>query len=698
MSAASAPANSALSAPITSLRGVGPALAGKLARLGLGCVEDLLFALPLRFEDRTKIAAIGAIAAGTKAQVCGEIMLSDVVFRGRRTLLCRVGDNTGQLTMRLFHFSRAQQEGLRIGRQILLYGDVRAGPAGLEMVHPEYRVLKPGEQPAVEASLTPVYPTTEGVTQYRLRTLVDKALALLKRESPAELLPAATLAKRSLPSLTDAILHLHRPPAGMNYDLLVDGQNPAIQRLALEELLAHHLSLKRLRDRQRACAAPTLPLGSDLVRRFQQDLAFELTTAQQRVRDEISRDLATSQAMLRLVQGDVGSGKTVVACLAALQAIAAGYQVALMAPTEILAEQHLLSFSAWLEPYDLDVAILKSRQPAAKRRAILAAIAAGSLPLIIGTHALFQESVEFANLGLVIIDEQHRFGVEQRLALTRKAADGLQAHQLVMTATPIPRTLAMTAYADLDTSVIDELPPGRTPVQTAVIPETRRDELIDKVSAACRHGRQAYWVCPLIEQSDVLDAEAAEIRYASLGESLPDIAIGLIHGRMKPAEKDTVMRAFKAGELALLVATTVIEVGVDVPNASLMVIENAERLGLSQLHQLRGRVGRGAAESSCLLLYKSPLSRMAKERLAVMRETNDGFVVAEKDLELRGPGEVLGTRQTGTMQFRIANLARDKHLLGDVAACAQVLRRGAADRIDAVVDRWLGGAERFADV
>lgn len=695
---APATADSALSAAVTSLRGVGPALAEKLARLGLESVEDLLFALPLRFEDRTRIQAIGGLQPGTRAQVCGEVMLSDVVFRGRRTLLCRIGDHTGQLTMRLFHFSKAQLLGLAIGKQVLLYGDVRAGQMGPEMVHPEYKILKTGEEPMLETSLTPVYPSTEGVSQYRLRSLVATAIALLKREAPAELLPAVTLEKLSLPPLPDAILHLHRPPAGMNQEVLVDGQNPAIQRLALEELLAHHLSLKRLRDRQRANAAPSMARASTLVRDFETGLPFQLTAAQARVRDEIAADLAGVEAMQRLVQGDVGSGKTVVACLAALQAIAAGYQVALMAPTEILAEQHRLSFTEWLRPFRLDVALLKSRQPAALRRSTLAAIRDGDLPLVIGTHALFQETVEFQNLGLVIIDEQHRFGVEQRLALTRKAANGMQAHQLVMTATPIPRTLAMTAYADLDTSIIDELPPGRTPVQTAVLPEARRDQLIDKVSAACKAGRQAYWVCPLIEISDVLDAEAAEHRYQQLTESLPELSIGLIHGRMKAAEKDAVMRSFKQGSLALLVATTVIEVGVDVPNASLMVIENAERLGLSQLHQLRGRVGRGAAQSSCLLLYKSPLSQMAKSRLSVMRETNDGFVVAEKDLELRGPGEVLGTRQTGAMQFRVANLARDKALLDDVVEAAGVLRRGAPANVEAIVDRWLGGAQRFAEV
>lgn len=696
--AAAATANSALSAPVTSLRGVGPALAEKLARLGLSCVEDLLFALPLRFEDRTSVTAIGGLLPGTRAQVCGEIMLSDVVFRGRRALLCRISDHTGQLTMRLFHFSKAQQLGLTVGKQVLLYGDVRAGQMGVEMVHPEYKILKSGESPALESSLTPVYPTTEGVSQHRLRSLVATAIALLKREAPAELLPRAMLDKLSLPPLPDAILHLHRPPAGMNHEVLMDGQNPAIRRLALEELLAHHLSLRRLRDRQRANAAPAMARGSQLVRDFEAGLPYSLTAAQVRVRDEIALDLSGSEAMQRLVQGDVGSGKTVVACLAALQAIAAGFQVALMAPTEILAEQHRSSFTQWLKPYELDVAILKSRQPAALRRSTLSAIRDGALPLVIGTHALFQDTVEFQNLGLVIIDEQHRFGVEQRLALTRKAANGMQAHQLVMTATPIPRTLAMTAYADLDTSVIDELPPGRTPVQTAVIPEARRDELIDKVSAACKEGRQAYWVCPLIEISDVLDAEAAEHRYEQLTDALPDVTIGLIHGRMKTAEKESVMSAFKDGSLALLVATTVIEVGVDVPNASLMVIENAERLGLSQLHQLRGRVGRGAAESSCLLLYKGPLSQMAKSRLSVMRETNDGFIVAEKDLELRGPGEVLGTRQTGAMQFRVANLARDKALLDDVVEAAHVLRRGPPANIEAIVDRWLGGAQRFAEV
>ena len=693
---AGASASPGLGSPLTALKGVGPALAGKLARLGADTVEDLLFLLPLRYEDRTQVTRIVSARHGERVLVAGDILLSETVYRGRRSLLVRITDGSGQLTLRFFHFSRSQQARLARGSRIACYGEVRSGPAGKEMVHPEYRLLGAEEPVPVEDRLTPVYPTTEGVQQGRLRRLVAEALDMMRREAPTELVPRQVLERTDLPTLTEAVEYLHRPPRGVNLAELAAGDHPCQQRLAFEELLAHHLSLRRLRHRIRDELAPALTDGDGLARRFLDSLPFRLTAAQERVLAEISADIARPHPMLRLVQGDVGSGKTVVAAAACLKAIAAGCQAALMAPTELLAEQHYKSFRAWLEPLGIRPVWLTGSLRSAVRREALAAIADGSAAMVIGTHALFQESVAFDNLALVVIDEQHRFGVHQRLALREKGEQGVaRPHQLVMTATPIPRTLAMTAYADLDTSVIDELPPGRRPVTTVVLPETRREEVIERVRRACAEGRQAYWVCPLVEESEQLDYQAAEASYRMLGEALPDIPVGLVHGRMKPAEKEAVMQAFKAGELRLLVATTVIEVGVDVPNASLMIVENAERMGLSQLHQLRGRVGRGSRESTCLLMYRPPLSEMARRRLAVLRETGDGFVVAEEDLRLRGPGEVLGTRQTGAMQLRIADLSRDAALMPKVQLAAAAVSPADAE---AVIQRWLGGASRYGSV
>ncbi len=685
-----------LPSPVSELRGVGPALAEKLARLGVDTVEDLLFLLPLRYEDRTRVSSMGSLNPGARALVAGEILLTEVVFRGRRSLLVRIGDGTGQITLRFFHFSRSQQERLARGRRISCYGELRPGPGGREMVHPEYRVLGTDEPVPMEDRLTPVYPTTEGVQQGRLRRLVAEALGMLRREAPRELIPPQVLHRTDLPPLAEAVEYLHRPPPGVDLAKLAEGLHPCQQRLAFEELLAHHLSLRRLRNRMREDIAPSLTDEDGLTGRFLESLPFRLTAAQQRVLGEIRDDIAKVHPMLRLVQGDVGSGKTVVAAAACLTAIASGFQAALMAPTELLAEQHFRSFSDWLAPLGIRPVWLTGSLKAAARREALAAIAGGEAPIAIGTHALFQESVSFDRLALVVIDEQHRFGVHQRLALREKGEQGAtRPHQLVMTATPIPRTLAMTAYADLDNSVIDELPPGRRPVATVVVPETRRSEVMERVERACAEGRQAYWVCPLVEESEQLDYQAAEASYRMLGEALPDIPIGLVHGRMKPADKEAVMQAFKAGEVRILVATTVIEVGVDVPNASLMIVENAERMGLSQLHQLRGRVGRGSTESTCVLMYRAPLSEMARQRLAVLRETNDGFVVAEKDLELRGPGEVLGTRQTGAMQLRIADLSRDARLLPKVQLAAAALSDADGD---AIIHRWLGGASRYGSV
>ncbi len=685
--------------PLTDLKGVGPALATKLEKLGVARVEDLLFLLPLRYEDRTQLVRIGALVPGQRGLVTGEVLLAETVYRGRRNLLVRISDGSGQLTLRFFHFSRQQQAQFQAGITVSCFGEVRRGSAGFEMIHPEYRLLREDQSTAMSDSLTPIYPATEGVQQGRLRNLTDQALRLMQQSPPAELLPGAVTERLGMPSLADAIRYLHRPPPDANVDEMLAGRHPCQQRLAFEELLAHYLSLRNLRALAATETATSLSDGQAEVDAFIGDLPFELTGAQVRVVEEILSDLAQPHPMMRLIQGDVGSGKTVVAAIACLKAIACGVQAAIMAPTEILAEQHWRNFSAWFRPLGIEPAWLSGSQKAAARRESLAAIAEGEAKLVVGTHALFQEGVDFANLALVVIDEQHRFGVHQRMALRDKGvSSGAHPHQLVMTATPIPRTLAMAAYADLDTSVIDELPPGRKAVSTIAVPDTRRADIVERVRSACEGGQQAYWVCPLIEESDVLDYQAAEASYAMLTEALPELRVGLVHGRMRPVEKERGMQAFKDGLVQLLVATTVIEVGVDVPNASLMIIENAERMGLSQLHQLRGRVGRGAEQSHCVLLYKPPLGPIAKQRLAVLRDTNDGFIVAQRDLELRGPGELLGTRQTGLPDYRIANLVRDAELMPEVQKTATQLQQGAEATATSIVRRWLGDAARYGKV
>lgn len=687
-----------LAAPLTELKGVGTALAIKLERLGLFRIEDLLFLLPLRYEDRTQLVELGALEAGQRCLVSGEVQLAETVFRGRRNLLVRISDGTGQLTLRFFHFSRQQQAQFQRGITVSCFGEARKGPSGFEMVHPEYRLLR-GDQAVNTETLTPIYAATEGVQQGRIRNLTDQALRIMATAPPQELLPREITQKLAVPELAAAIRYLHRPPADADVAAIMAGKHPCQRRLAFEELLAHYMSLRRLRELARSESAIALGKGDELIATFVGSLPFELTAAQQRVIAEILADLKTPHPMMRLIQGDVGSGKTVVAAVACLQAVGSGVQAAIMAPTELLAEQHWRSFSAWLEPLGIRPAWLSGSQRAAARRESLAAIADGSAGLVIGTHALFQEGVSFRELSLVVIDEQHRFGVHQRVALREKGVSGRNyPHQLVMTATPIPRTLAMAAYADLDTSIIDELPPGRQPVQTVALPETRREEVIERVRVACRAGQQAYWVCPLIEESEILDYEAAEASYATLSEALPEVRVGLVHGRMRPAEKELGMRAFHEGTIQLLVATTVIEVGVDVPNASLMIIENAERMGLSQLHQLRGRVGRGSTQSHCVLLYKPPLGQIARSRLAVLRDSNDGFVVAQRDLELRGPGELLGTRQTGLPDYRIANLLRDAELMPAVQLAAESIRKDSPGSATAIVRRWLGNAERYGKV
>ncbi|MFM1895095.1 MAG: hypothetical protein RLZZ385_169 [Pseudomonadota bacterium] len=686
--------------PLTRLKGVGPALEAKLHGLGILNVQDLLFHLPYSYQDRTRINPIKSLHFGDTVQIEGEIVSSTVVFGRRRSLQCVVRDPGGIITLRFFFFSPAQQKTLQPGARLRCYGEVRRGRHGLEIYHPEYRFVTAEQEGEVEQRLTPIYPTTENLQQARLRAIIEQALQLLQRaEQITDYLPESVLARQRFMPLDQALHFLHHPPPDVDLSLLEAGTHPAQQRLAFEELLSHRLCMRRLRLAANQRSAPAMVVRGSLLNDFIASLPFKLTAAQQRTFREISADMANPHPMLRLLQGDVGSGKTLVAALTALQAVANGYQAVIMAPTEILAEQHFANFSRWMGPLDIGVGWLSGKLTGKARDTQLAAIAQGSARIIVGTHALFQSAVEYARLGLVIIDEQHRFGVHQRMALRDKAdIAGLNPHQLVMTATPIPRTLAMSAYADLDCSVIDELPPGRTPVTTLLIDSGRRPEVVDRIREACRKGNQAYWVCTLIEESEALQCQAAEATATLLQEQLPDLRLGLVHGRMKPRDKARVMAAFKEGELQLLVATTVIEVGVDVPNASLMVIENPERLGLAQLHQLRGRVGRGALASYCILLYQTPLSETSKHRLTVMKQSNDGFFIAEKDLEIRGPGQVLGTQQTGLMQFRVADIARDGFLLDAVRDHAETILADYPDRVEPLVHRWLGDREHYGKV
>ena len=681
------------------LKGVGPALEKKLAAIGITSIQDLLFHLPLRYEDRTRVTLAARARVGEYMQFEGEITSCDLQFGKRRSLRCSLRDSSGSMTLRFFHFSAAQKESLAVGTQLRVYGEVKHGRAGFELFHPEYKPLSQVSQESSD-TLTPIYPTTEGLMQPRLRSIIGQAVDLVVgNEAIEDYLPREIVAKFNLASLTDAIRHIHRPPANAFGGWDREAPNPGRDRLAFEELLTHRLSLRRLRDDAAAQTAPQFAGENQLIRGFLSTLPFELTGGQRRAFAEISDDLSRPTPMLRLLQGDVGSGKTVVAALSALRAIDAGYQVALMAPTEILAEQHALNFRQWFGPLGIEVGWHSGKQKGKPRAEQLERVASGDCQILVGTHALFQGEVHYAKLGLIIIDEQHRFGVQQRLALREKAASmHINPHQLVMTATPIPRTLAMSAYADLDNSIIDELPPGRTPVNTLIVSNERRGEVIERIAAACENRSQAYWVCTLIDESEVLQCQAAEVTAQQLAEQLPQVRVGLVHGRMKPSEKAEVMARFKAAEIDLLVATTVIEVGVDVPNSSLMVIENPERLGLAQLHQLRGRVGRGSIKSHCILLYQSPLSRNGKERLGVMRESNDGFYIAEKDLELRGPGQVLGTAQTGLMEFRIADLVRDAAMLDEVKDAADHVLSQHPQVVDSLVRRWLGENIHYANV
>ena len=694
--------------PLTRLQGVGPALEKKLNVIGIHNVQDLLFHLPLRYEDRTRLASIGSIRAGETVQIQGEIVSNDIQFGRRRSLKCSLRDSSGFISLRFFHFSNAQKDSLASGTQIRCYGEVRRGRSGLEMFHPEYTVLRELKELPMADSLSPVYPATEGLQQARLRNIANQALAFLDagnqgstQGSPAiqDYLPAELVSRFGLYCLTDAIKLIHRPPVDAPLAWLNEGVNPGQNRLAFEELLAHRLCMRRFKNDSDQQSAPRLGAASELTQKFLQQLPFSLTNGQQNAYQEIADDLSRASPMLRLLQGDVGSGKTVVAALSALHAIGEGYQVALMAPTELLAEQHFSNFQNWFSTLGIEVGWLSGKTKGKQRSMQLEKMANGESQLTIGTHALFQDEVIYARLGLIIIDEQHRFGVHQRLALREKAGQKqLNPHQLVMTATPIPRTLAMSAYADLDNSIIDELPPGRIPVNTAIISSDRRAQVIERIEKACAENSQAYWVCTLIEESEFLQCQAAEVTAEQLTTQLPTIRTGLIHGRMKSKEKAEVMYQFKEGHLQLLVATTVIEVGVDVPNASLMVIENPERLGLAQLHQLRGRVGRGSKSSHCILLYQNPLSKAGKQRLSVMRESNDGFYIAEKDLQLRGPGQVLGTQQTGLMSFRVADISRDAGLLDQVREASELVLEKHPEIIDPLIQRWLGDRINYANV
>ncbi|HZT00648.1 MAG TPA: ATP-dependent DNA helicase RecG [Steroidobacteraceae bacterium] len=675
--------------PITALRGVGEALAHRLGRLGVAQVQDLLFVLPLRYEDRTTVVRIGSLLAGTRAVVEGEIQLAQVAYRRRRQLQCSLSDGSGFLTLRFFHFSASQQLSLARGTRLRCFGEVRRGPQGLEMVHPEYRRVSGGEA-APEETLTPVYPLTEGVPQGRLRALIAQALQELDRAAVRDWIPAQVLSSLDLLPLRDALRYVHRPPREAQLAELAAGRHPAQRRLAFEELLAHQASLRLLKRSAKTDPAWPLEDPDGLAARLTASLPFNLTDAQARALTEVDSDLRSRVPMVRLIQGDVGCGKTVVAAIAAARAAGTGLQAALMAPTELLAEQHWRSLSEWLRPLGLPVALLTSGQPARARRSALEAIASGEVRVIVGTHALFQEGIDFSSLALVIVDEQHRFGVQQRLTLRRKGEE-VVPHQLMMSATPIPRTLSMTYFADLDVSVIDQLPPGRRPVATRLFSAGRRGELLERIRAACAERQQVYWVCPVIEESRDGDVQTAVETHALLAKELSGLGVALLHGRLAAAEKAQVMAHFAAGRTDVLVCTTVIEVGVDVPNASLMVIESAERFGLAQLHQLRGRIGRGARESVCILLYGEPLTEAARARLKVIFESTSGFEIAERDLELRGPGEYLGERQSGEPLLRFADLERDGELVARAVEAAQEMleRHPAAAR--AHVERWLGG-------
>jgi ATP-dependent DNA helicase RecG len=674
-----------------SIAGAGESVRDKLARLGIADEFGLVLHLPLRYEDETHIMPIGAALDGRLCQVEAEVVSADIRYRPKRQLVCQVRDGSGDLTIRFLNFYGSQLKQLAPGTRVRLLGEIRQGFFGAEMVHPKYRVVRPA-MPLPEA-LTPVYPTTAGLGQEALRKIVRGAL---ERCDLSDTLPPPWLARLELAGFKESVLYLHNPPPDAPQESLQQRTHAAWRRVKFDELLAQQLSMRVNYQRRRSRAAPPLSARGKLRSALIDALPFRLTRAQARALAQISDDLTRSHPMQRLLQGDVGSGKTVVAAACALQAIENGYQVAVMAPTEILAEQHYLKFSGWLEKFGLNVAWLTGSLKKKQRAQALASVLAGDAMIAVGTHALIQEEVGFRNLGLAIIDEQHRFGVNQRLQLRLKGEGGLrEPHQLMMSATPIPRTLAMSYYADLDVSIIDELPPGRSPVATKLVADTRRDEVIQRVRDECMAGRQAYWVCPLIEESEALQLKTALETHAALSATFPELKVALVHGRLHGADKAAVMGAFARGDIQLLVATTVIEVGVDVPNASLMVIDSAERMGLSQLHQLRGRVGRGATAAVCILLYHGPLGQLARERLKIIYENTDGFEIARHDLRLRGPGELLGSRQSGVPMLRFADLATDLDLLDAARGCAEELLKSAPEIAERHLGRWLGERHHY---
>lgn len=693
--------SSSLTASVLNLSGVGPKVEEKLNRIGIYTVQDLLFHLPLRYQDKTRISLIGTLQPGQEALIEGTVETTQIKYGRRRSLLCMLSDESDTLMLRFFHFSRAQQQRLNKGNLLRCYGQIRRGAKTLEMIHPEYRHIDPDNSPEIDKQLTAIYPLTDGLQQRTMQKLSSQALDILSNleDKLVELLPDEILATFDLPDLISALSYVHRPPPEAKLQLLRDGKHPTQQRLAFEELLSQHLSLQRVRQKTLALRATPLVDQGQLREKFIKILNFKLTQSQEKVLREIAQDLEKNTPMLRLLQGDVGSGKTVVSAFAALHALESSNQVALMVPTELLAEQHFQTFSQWFEKIDIEVLLITGKSTKSERDTYRKVLGNKQRVIAIGTHALFQKDITFSNLGLIIIDEQHRFGVHQRLSLLDKGIvkDSIP-HQLIMTATPIPRTLAMTVYADLDLSIIDSPPPNRQTINTVVLSNDRRDEIIARIKAACHCDRKVYWVCTLIEESEVLQCQTATETFQQLTEKLHDINIGLIHGRMKNREKEAIMASFKDNKTQLLVATTVIEVGVDVPNASLMIIENSERLGLFQLHQLRGRVGRGNIKSDCVLMYQAPLGELARSRLETMRETNDGFEIAEKDLALRGPGELTGTRQTGLPDLRIADILRDANLLADVQRAAKLLQQKYPQHIDPLLKRWIGKELEYSNV
>lgn len=680
-----------MNSALETIKGITKPVLASLHKLGISNVQGLLLHLPLRYVDETHITPIRDLRTGEQVQVEGEIVHAEVQYKPRKNLICRLQDASGQqLTLRFLHFYPSQIAALAVGKQVRALGEVRNGFFGYEMVHPQCKAVR--ESTPVQETLTPVYPTTAGLSQASLRKWIGWALI---NGDQSETLPEFVYAPQCMPSFAQSLRALHHPSPEANIHALSEHATIEWQRLAFDELLAQQLSMRRHYARRRSLGAPPLKPSKTLISALLKSLPFPLTQAQQKVALEIGRDLAQPHPMQRLLQGDVGSGKTIVATMAALQAIENGWQAAIMAPTEILAEQHFKKIQGWLTPLNIEVAWLSGSQNKKDRAAALEAISSGVAKLVVGTHALFQEQVNFAKLGLAIVDEQHRFGVQQRLSLKQK---GTQPHQLMMSATPIPRTLSMSYYADLDVSVIDELPPGRTPVATKLVADTRREEVLMRVREACAQGQQAYWVCPLIEESETLQLQTAMDTYTDMQGAFPDLKVGLVHGRMKSAEKQAIMAQFSANEIQLLVATTVIEVGVDVPNASLMVIEHAERMGLSQLHQLRGRVGRGAAKSACILLYQGPLGEIARARLKIIYESSDGFEIAQADLHLRGPGEFMGVRQSGVPMLRIADLERDTKLLEHAQSLADRLLKDCPKEVERHLERWMGGKGELVKV